>query len=360
MSNITDYVRVHGKHEISKAAPFCELDAVILSRFSYFPFKKIKLEDKETIASIAKKMRALKPKDFAWPDDVELIKAMGFSARYGNLRTSDLRAKNSKKYTEQFMAITIHINIFIAFISYIGTDSTLHGWHEDLNLALYDEVPSQHSGALYFKHIAKKYSWKKFYLGGHSKGGNIAMYSAIVMPDAYQNRIIAVYSLDGPGMSNAVAEKDEGKPILPRIKNYIPQDSVVGRLLNHAEKFEVVKSNAKNFWQHNIFSWEVDLKTKTLIRSKSTKKSDFVDKTIDRWLQNANNKQKKEFADLLFKVLEDSKIGTPVDVGFAGIHAIPPLFKSYRALSREERGIIVNFVKKLLITAYEVSRERKQ
>ena len=86
----------------------------------------------------------------------------------------------------------------------------------------------------------------------------------------------------------------------------------------------------------------------------------YAQQYIDRWLQNASDKQKKEFASLLFKVLEDSKIGTPVDVGLAGIHAIPPLFKSYRALSREERGIIVDFVKKLLVTAYEVSREGKQ
>ena len=359
MSNITDYVRVYGKHKIGKEVPFCELDAVVLSRFSYFPFKKIKLEDKETIASIAKKMRDLKLKDFAWPDDADLIKAMGFSARYGNLRTSDLRVKNSKKYTEQFMAITVHINAFVAFVSYIGTDSTLHGWHEDLNLALYDEVPSQHSGTLYFKRVAEKYSWKKFYLGGHSKGGNIAMYSAIVTPDIYQNRIIAVYSLDGPGMSKAVAEKDEGKPVLPRIKNYIPQDSVVGRLLNHTEKFEVVKSTAKDFWQHNIFSWEVDLKSKTLVRSKATRKSDFVDKTIDHWLRSATKKQKEEFVNLLVKILETSKVGTPVDIAAAGLRAVPALFKSYRALPREDRGIIMDFMRRLAISIREVRREEE-
>ena len=359
MSNIVDYVKVHGGYKINRTAPFCELDAIVLARFSYLPFHKINLENKETIASIAKKMRRLKPKDFAWPEDVDLIEAMGFSARYASLRTSDLCVKSSKKITEQFMAITIHVSAFTAFISYIGTDSTMHGWREDLNLALYDEVPSQASGTVYFKNIANKYPWKRLYLGGHSKGGNIAMYSAMVSPDFYQNRIVAVYSLDGPGMSKKVALKDVGKPIMPRIKNFIPQDSVVGRLLNHTEKFEVIKSNAKNVWQHNIYSWEVDLAKKTLIRSESTKKSDFVDKAIDHWLQSATDEQKKIFFKLLFKILETSKVGTPVDVAAAGLRAFPALFKSYRSLSREDRNIILQFIRRLFVSVYEISREGK-
>ena len=322
------------------------------------PFHKIKLEEKESIASIAKKMRRLKPKDFGWPEDVDYLEAIGFSNRFSALKVTDYRRKSSKKITEQFMAITIHVNAFKLFISYNGTDNSLHGWREDLNLALLDAIPAQLSGERYFKHVANKYSWKKIYLGGHSKGGNVAMYSAIVAPDFYQNRIIMVYSQDAPGMSEQVISRDTGVSILPRIIHFIPQDSVVGRLLNHAEKYEVIKSNAKNFWQHNIYSWEVDLATKTLVRSKITKKSDFVDKTLDRWLKDASEEQKKEFADLLFKVLEDSKVGTPVDIGIAGIHALPPLFKSYRALPREERGVITEFVKKLLVTAYEVSKER--
>lgn len=358
MSNIIDYIKVHGGYKINRVAPFCELDAIVLSRFSYLPFGKIHLKNKETIADIAKKMRVLKTKDFAWPEDAELIETMGFSKRFASLRVTNYCVKSSKKITEQFMAITIHLNAFKLFISYIGTDSTLHGWHEDFNLALYNEVPSQISGANYFRKIANLYPWKKIYLGGHSKGGNIAMYSAIVSSDYYQNRILSVYSLDGPGLSNAIAIRDAGKPVMPRIKNYIPQDSIVGRLFTHAEKFEVIKSNAKNFWQHNIYSWEVDLAGKTLVRSESTKKSDFVDKTIDRWLQSASNEQKEIFINLLFKILETSKVGTPVDIAASGLRAIPALFKSYRALSREDRGIILDFVKRLLVSVYEVSREK--
>lgn len=359
MANIIDYVKVHGGYKINRTAPFCELDAIVLSRFSYLPFHKIKLAEKETVASVAEKMRKLKSKDFGWPEDADYIEAMGFSKRFSGLKVTDYCSKNSKKITEQFQAISIHVNSFKVFVSYNGTDSSLHGWREDLNLALLDEIPAQLSGAKYFKQIANRYPWKKLYLGGHSKGGNVAMYSAITAPDLYQNRIIKVYAEDAPGMSKKVVEKDTGVSVLPRIIHYIPQDSVVGRLLNHSEKFEVIKSNAKNFWQHNIYSWEVDFATKKLVRSKATKKSDFVDKTLDRWLQDADETQKKEFANLLFKVLEDSKIGTPVDVGAAGIHAIPPLFKSFRSLPRADRGVIISFVKKLLITAYEVTRENK-
>lgn len=360
MANIVDYIKVHGGYRINRAAPFNDLDAMVLSRFSYLPFHKIDLKRKETILSIAKKMSMLETEDFAWPDDAELIKTMGLSSRFASLKTTSYVRKSSAEVTEQFMAITIHINKFRMFISYIGTDSSLHGWREDFNLALMNEIPSQISGVKYLRSVARRYFWKKMYLGGHSKGGNIAMYSAIMIRDLYQNRIISVCSLDGPGMTKKIVEQDLGHSVMPRIKNFIPQDSIIGRLLNHAETFEVVKSNAKNFWQHNIYSWEIDLKNKCPVRSEATSKSDFADKTIGLWIQSATQEQREVFVDLVFRILETSKLGTPVDVAAAGLKAVPTLFKAYRTLTHDDRKVITTFIKKLFISAYKAHRESKK
>ncbi|MBO7720360.1 DUF2974 domain-containing protein [Candidatus Saccharibacteria bacterium] len=359
MANIVDYIKAHGGYRINRAAPFNELDAMVLSRFSYLPFHKIRLKRRDTIYSIAQKMSALDVDDFAWPEDSELIQAMGLAPRFSSFKTTHYVKKSSAKIAEQFMAITIHISKTKMFISYIGTDSSLHGWREDFNLALMNEIPSQISGAKYLKKVARRYFWKKLYLGGHSKGGNIAMYSAIVVRDFYQNRIISVCSLDGPGMTKKIVDQDLGRSVMPRIKNFIPQDSIIGRLLNHTETFEVVKSNAKNFWQHNIYSWEIDLENKCPVRSESTPKSDFVDKTIDRWIQSASQEQREVFVDLLFRMLEVSKLGTPVDVAAAGFKAIPTFFKAYHTLSRDDRKVITSFIKKLLISAFTVYQENR-
>lgn len=359
MANILDYLSARGNYKISHSAPFNDVDALILSRFSYLPFAKINLKKRETIKSIAEKMASLDTKDFAWKNDQKLIHLLGISTRFSKLKVTDLIAKNDAEISEQFLGITIHLPNLKLFISFVGTDSSLYGWREDFNLALLEEIPSQAEGARYLKRIAWKYFLKRIYIGGHSKGGNIAMYSAVSVPDFYQHRIIAVFNLDGPGLPKRLAEKDHGWLVLPRIKSFIPQDSIIGRLFTHTEKFEVVKSNARNFWQHDLYSWEIDLDKNRPVPSTATRKSEFLDQSITRWLKSATPEQKEIFVDLLFRILKDSKVGTPVDLAAAGIRAFPAMLKSYRTLSKSERTVMMEVIKKLVGAMYQVGRHGK-
>lgn len=348
MANILEYLTDYCDALICKEAPLNELDAAIFARFSYLPFSKINFSNRETIFELAAKMKDLPSSAYVIASDAKLLQLMAASSRFAELKVSDLVSVNDEKNNEQFLAVSIHLPGKKVFVTYVGTDESLHGWREDCNLAIYDQIPSQLSGAKYLRRIARKNFWKQLYVGGHSKGGNVAIYSALVARDFYQGRIIKVYSFDGPGLSKKLLAKDLGKPILPKIINYIPQDSVIGRLFTHEERVKVVKSTAKSLWQHDIYTWEVNPEKYKFVRSTSTKKSDLVDKTLAHWMDSASNSQKKAFTELVFKVLRKSRVGSPIQIANSGLRSLPALIKSFSALSREEKGIIAKGLMKLV------------
>ena len=247
MSNLLDYLGKKNLAPISREAPLNTLDALTLARFSYLPFRQIDLQEFETISSIASKMQKLGVKKFLYPEDKKMITCLGQNQRFVNLQTSDFVFRFNKRTVEQFAAITIHLSKNTMFISFIGTDDTLSGWREDCNMAIQETVPSQKSAKKYLKMVAAKYPEKKIYIGGHSKGGTLAMYATLTSKHHLARRIKFVYSFDGPGLSEKLTQKSIRKfkasgdrSPLPRMINYIPQDSVIGRLFSHAEMVKII------------------------------------------------------------------------------------------------------------------------
>ena len=91
----------------------------------------------------------------------------------------------------------------------------------------------------------------------HSKGGNLSVYASVKCDRNIQKRIVKVYSNDGPGFSEEMIQSKEYQRMLPKIKTILPESSIVGMLLEHQEKFEVVKSSQSGIQQHDAMSWEV-------------------------------------------------------------------------------------------------------
>ena len=176
MSSINDYIKWRGDLKLSSEHKFNELDSLILARFSYLIFHKIEMNKVETIESISKKMAHFKNNEFLFNGDKEMITLLGKSRRFKDLKVTDYVRNNSKKEEQQFSALVIHISKKSLYISFVGTDENLYGWKEDFNMAFMDEVPCQKLGTSYLTQIAQKYWYKKIRIGGHSKGGNIALY----------------------------------------------------------------------------------------------------------------------------------------------------------------------------------------
>lgn len=344
MSNINDYLLWRGDIPICSNAKFNEVDSMILARFSYLRFDKITMNSKETIGSISNKMKELKNEEFLYNGDKELITNLGKSERFKNMLVTDYVKVNDKEAEKQFGAVTIHISNKEMYISYIGTDNTIYGWKEDFNMSFMDDVPCQISGKEYAEKIASKYPNKKMRIGGHSKGGNVAIYSAITLPKETQNRIIKVYNYDGPGFSKEIINKYGSNKVIKKIETYIPQDSVIGRILNHKEKITISLSTEKGIYQHDIYSWQV-LGSDMIKSEKNTRMSEDINKSITEWLETTTTEQRKIFIDSIFELFYSTDADTFGDMSKSFSTNFPKVMKEYRNISTEDRKIMSEMIR---------------
>ena len=358
MSNINDYLLWRGDVPISKKTEFNEIDSMILARFSYLRFDKIKMKNEDTIESISNRMKNLDNDEFLYNGDKELITYLGQSKRFKDMLVTDYVNNSDKQAEKQFGAITVHISNKEMFISFIGTDSTVNGWKEDCNMAFMYNVPCQIAGKQYLEKVAQKYSNKRIRIGGHSKGGNVAVYSAITANKEVQDRIIKVDNYDGPGFSKNIISKYEDNKIINKIETFIPQDSIIGRMLNHKEKITITLSIEKGIYQHDIYSWQV-LANRIIRNDKTTENSEIINQTINEWLANTNIQQRKIFIDSLFEIVYSTDANTFGDISKSLSTSATNALKKYQEIPQEDRKIMIAMMKLFLTSYMDVIKEKQ-
>ncbi len=357
MANINDYLLWRGDVPINSNFPFNEVDSMILARFAYMIFSKIEMNPKETIGSISEKMKDFPNEEFLYNGDKELITNLGASNRFKNLLVTDYVENVDEEIEKQFGAITVHLPHYELYVSYLGTDFSINGWKEDFNMSFMDNVPCQVSGKEYLEMIANKYKFKKIRVGGHSKGGNVAIYSAITVSPKIQNRIIKVYNYDGPGFSKNIIEKYETDDIISKTQTYIPQDSIIGRLLNHKEKMLIAYSTEKGILQHDIFSWQV-MKNDLEKSDNYTSASENIDQTITNWLEDTTVEQRKVFVNVIFELLFSTNATTFMELYKNFTTSLPLALAKYKEISPEDKKEVGEMAKQLI--TYYVGTIKKQ
>jgi len=342
MSNIIDYLKWRGdlSFEIDSMN---EVDNVILSRISYLPFHDIYLEPKESIKSVAKKMEIVPKSNFVWGDDKEFIEQLGKSKRFQDLIVSDFIQKVDLETEIQFGAITIWLPNNEKYISFEGTDMTIVGWKEDFNMSFMTNIPSQIEAVKYLENIANKYI-SKFKLGGHSKGGNLAVYSAIFCKDEIKERIIDILNADGPGFSKEVINDERYKIIAHKIKTYVPQSSIIGRLLEHNEEYVIIESIQKGVMQHDIYSWQVEGTQLNKI-PELTNESKMMDNIVKDWLNNTTLEQRKQFGDTLYQIIGTTEAKTIPDFSAQLLKNIKKVIETYKTMNEDDKKQLEEMIK---------------
>ena len=273
-------------------------------------------------------------------EDVDLYPVLANSIRFGNLFISDFINKIDVEQEKQFSAITVHLPNDYIYVAFRGTDNTIVGWREDLNMCFSDTVPSQIDAVNYLNSIAKKYDNEnlKIFVGGHSKGGNLAIYAAAFCDLKFQEKIVTVYNNDGPGFSENIVDTEEYRRILPKIQTFMPQTSIIGRLLNHKEKIIILESTQTGIMQHDLYSWQV-LGDK-FVRDEFTNSSEFIDQTISNWLKEVEPTQREMFIDTLFEILNTTQAETLSQISDKLFTNAIIMVKSYQKLDSESKKMI--------------------
>ena len=328
MSNVLDYIDWRGDLSFIQS-PFNEIDNLILSRVSYLPFDKIIEKDETvTIHDLYKRFQKLDKTTIRMlqVEDADLFPAIAKSKRFGDLFIKNYVNNRDLEQEKQFSAITIIIPDGTAYVAYRGTDNTLIGWKEDFETA---------------KHLTGNLR-----VGGHSKGGNLAIYASAFCDKDVQDRIIEVYNNDGPGFFEEIIETENYQRILPKIHTYIPQTSIFGRMLNHEEKFTVVESAETGVYQHSLYSWQL-VGTKFIDMKKVTKESEFIDKTLKTWLKTVDAEQRKKFWFTLYEIVTSTNAETVAELNDNWFVNYKKIFASYKNLDAEGREIINQTIKVL-------------
>ena len=344
MPNIIDYLNWRGDLSF-KQSKLNEVDKIILARFSNIPFSEIELQEKDTIENIAIKMSKLNDKSFIWSGDKEFANAIGKTKRFRELIVTDYVENKDLVAEKQFAAVTIWLPNKVKYISYRGTDTSLVGWKEDFNMTFMKDIPAQKEALNYLNKIAKKYR-EKLIVGGHSKGGNIAIYASMHCKDKFKKRILEIINADGPGFNEKVIKSREYLQISERINTYIPQSSIIGRLLEHEENYEIVFSTQKGILQHDMYSWQVD-GVKLARIPQLTNNSQFINKVVRNWLQKTTLKQRENFVNIIYDILITTEATDFTDFETNTLKKIAKVIKSYRNIEKEERKEIEEMIKLL-------------
>lgn len=264
MENIIEYAE--NNMNTFDAKEFNVVDSLVLSELSYIRFENIVpfLSDKKAPIKIGELLKAeLYATMFQNLRDIEshrrLLYALAASPRFRNTYLNLYINIFDPVFEKQFSAVTYYLDDKTAYIAYRGTDSTFVGWKEDFNMAYISPIPSQEEGVKYLNAVAGKISKvNKLRVGGHSKGGNIAVYSAVKCRPSVQERIITVFNHDGPGFKDNLFVSSEFSRIKDRIHTTMPEAALIGMLLQHHEDYLVIKSSRHGIMQHDSFTWNVE------------------------------------------------------------------------------------------------------
>lgn len=344
MGNIMDYISWRGDLTFAQS-PFNEVDNLILACFSYVNLDRIPavtrqkgIELKKLVKEF-KKLHTIKELE-ADKSFIRLAPFMMFemseSVRFGNCVIRNYVNEIVTEAEQQFSAVEIVLDDGTSYISFRGTDDTIIGWKEDFNLST-GVVPAQERAVEYMQRISDKASGM-LRVGGHSKGGNLAIYGS-VMCKSVHDKILEIYSNDGPGFSKEFQKSPETAEMMPKIIRIIPEYSIIGTLLEHEKQPIIVASTSRGLLQHDGFSWEVQ--GPGLVRRDSLNKTAlrFIE-ILHKWIDGMDMEQKRLLIEDLFATLQASGYENLSEVQSGGLKSLAAMVKRLDKFAPESRGMM--------------------
>ncbi len=340
MANLLDYIEWRG--DISfLSSPINEVDVVILSQLVMLDLSSCVPKKGGSIKQCAKKYFKNSPDGrytgFIIPDMVNsMFKSMSQSNRFGEMVLKKYVKDIDRSIEVQFSALTVDApGVNTRFVVFSGTDDTIIGWKEEFNLIYKTPTGAQKASIKYLNGAAEGFDGNIIVLG-HSKGGHLAMYSAEHCREDVYDKIANIVNMDGPGLPE---DDEKNCPRFERshqkIVTYLPQGSVIGRLFEHGERFEIVKSEANGLFQHDCFSWQVK-GTRFIREERFDDEGDGVDMGVRSILSGMTAEDREQFVEGLFGMLFATSCTTLTEL--AGINSTSMMMAYFRADNHSKKA----------------------
>jgi len=339
---LMDYIE--WRNDVSfRAAPFNEIDNVVLSYLAYVDFGELLHEPKRHVSIETCLKRFCEKHDLAEVRESEhfieraplLLEEMVRGARFRGTKVAHFREVFDKEKVQQFAALVFLLPDGTKYVSFRGTDLSITGWKEDFLMSFTAETEGAKEAVSYLNEVAACVEGKLI-LGGHSKGGNFAMYAAAFSEDAVKERILKIYNNDGPGFREEIVRTEAYREMQPKITNILPQTSIIGQLLSNEAEQHVVKSTAAGIFQHDVTTWEVT-KDK-FVGAELDAFSDFVKKALGSWLETMDDEARKSLVETVFSMIEMTEVETFAEFGENLFKNTGLIIKELGKLPKEKRS----------------------
>lgn len=343
MAGINTYIKEYGDKTFNEEK-FNEIDNVILSSVVYLNFDGIVPKNKKSISLCeAGNIFLYKYNYFdvsklgiAQKVSYKILKQIVNTKRY-----KDIQMYNYKYIWDtdtQFGAVCFKVKKKFIYVAFEGTDNLLSGWKEDFQMAYEFPVPSQKLAVKYLNENIKLFD-KNIIVGGHSKGGNLALVSSMYCKNRINKKIKQIYSNDGPGLKKEQIESENYSKIRDRLIHLVPNYSYVGVLLRN-DKFTVIKTNRKDFMAHAVSSWQVN--ENEFIRENLSLISDSFRNSLLKWLDEHDLNQREKMISTVFKTLEESGIKNLND--FFNLKNAITVIRNVNNIDEETKKLIISLI----------------
>ena len=273
-----------------------------------------------------------------------LLKEMGKSERFGSLMLSDYVSIEDEEENLLFSALCIDLPDGTRYISYRGTGDEIEDWRQDFMIS-FRETPAQKMALNYLLNELLTTD-KQFRIGGHSKGANLALYAAMMLPDAYRERVIEIYNADGPGICPEFRQEKGYSEALAVMKRFIPEFSVVGMLFEPPVPATIVASSGSGILQHNAFTWQIE--GSSFIRKKVLSPECIEYKKIfDEWIESADMEDRETFTEDFFDALRAGKAETLDDIAKSGLGGFGTILYSLVNVESQTKIVLGKLLKQV-------------
>ena len=349
---LLDYLKWRNDVPLS-VSPFNEVDNVIFSYLSYIDFRDLR-EDWNGFFDLKELFQ-----DFCEKHSLEEIQTAGEFTERAPLLLQEMMAGErfsatkvgyyaedfDKDKVKQFAALIFLLPDGRNYISFRGTDKTITGWKEDFLMSCRTETAGAKEAVAYFNKIAPVLEGELI-LGGHSKGGNFAMYAAAFCEAQHKERILKVYNNDGPGFRDEVIQSDEFQEMLPKILTVAPQSSIIGQLLSNPAEQRVIRSTAKGILQHDAMTWEAE--KDRLVPSELDELSHYAKTTLGSWLESMDDESRESLCTTAFSLIESTNSETFIEFSGNLMKNMETIWKEMGKLPEEKKKEIMDALANLM------------
>lgn len=326
-----------------------EVDCLVFSTLAYIDFSTtafVNAFDYNLAPTIKQVYQSIKHKRRDDKKFMQLLEKCASSERFKDVIVFAYESNINEELRTQFAGVSFYTGLETV-ITFRGTDDTLVGWQEDLNMS-FSIIPAQSYAQNYANNVAVAIGDIPYYICGHSKGGNLAIWSASNLSDENFTRLLKVYNFDGPGFCGDFTSCAGYNRILERTTSYVVDASVVGMFLSNKTEEKIVAScELGTIMQHYPMSWVVVGKSFYTLEKRSAvaKATDVI---IDDWISTMTLDERKQITQILFEIMSSSNAKTLTQLrGPEGAQKMLAMLKAYSSTDKEKKQFLMEVIGRL-------------